>query len=56
MKLGKLFKAVVGVATIPVALVKDVATMGGVVMGKPQSYTKDKIDKIADDLDKVTEE
>ena len=56
MKLGSLFKAAVGVVTLPVAVVKDVFTLGGVsTKGKLETYTKDQIEQIADDLDDVTE-
>ena len=55
MKLGKLFKAVVNVVTIPLAVTKDVFTLGGVATGKDQSYTKDKIEEIEDNLDEITE-
>jgi len=54
MKLGKLFKAVVDVATIPVSIAADVVTLGNAMGG--ESYTKKKIEKIADELDEVTEE
>ena len=54
MKLGKLFKAAVGVVVLPIAVVKDVVTLGGVASDHG-SYTKEQIDEIADNLDDVTE-
>lgn len=37
--LGSLAKATVGVVTLPVAVVADVVTMGGVLTDKKQPYT-----------------
>lgn len=54
MKLGKLFKAGVGLVTLPVAVVKDVLTLGGVCTGQG-SYVAQKIEEIEEDLDEVTE-
>lgn len=55
MRLGKLFKAGIGIVTLPVAVVKDVVTLGGTATGKG-SYTKEQVEEIAEDLDKVTDE
>jgi hypothetical protein len=52
MKLGKLFKAIVDTATIPLSVAADAVTLGN-SMGR-QSYTKSKIEKIAEELDDVT--
>lgn len=52
MKLGKLFKAVVDTATIPFSAAADVITLGKYGEG---SYTKDKIEKIAEELDEITD-
>ncbi len=55
MKLGKLFGAAVGVLTIPVAVVKDVVTLGGIATAKGESYTKEKLYEIEEKLDEVSE-
>lgn len=54
MKLGKLFKAVVDTATIPLSVAADVITLGGAATDNG-SYTKNKLEKIAEELDEVTE-
>lgn len=53
MKLGKLFGAVVGVATLPIAIVKDIVTLGGIATDNGQPYTKDKLEEIEEKLDEV---
>lgn len=55
MKLGKLFKAAIGVVTIPLDVVKDIVTIGGVVTEKRSTYTQEKIEEIADNLDEASE-
>ena len=52
---GKLLKAVVQVVEIPVAVVKDVVTLGGVATDKRQPYTSEKIDEIKQTLDEMDE-
>lgn len=56
MKLGKLFKAVVNTVTLPVAVVKDIVTLGGVATDEPKCFTSQKIDEIEENLDEVTED
>ena len=51
--LGKLFRAVVDVALIPVAVVKDAVTLGGQITDQEKCYTAQKIDDIEEDLDEV---
>jgi len=55
MNLGSLFKATVGIATLPIDVVKDVFTFGGIAT-EQEPYTKQKIEEIADDLDEVTKD
>ena len=43
------------VVTSPVALVKDVATLGGTITGERKSYTEKQLRKIGDDLDEAVE-
>lgn len=52
MKLGNLFKAVVDIATLPVSIAIDTATMGAKKFTEPNGtlYTEDKIEKIAEEL------
>lgn len=54
MKLGKLFKAVVTLPVLPVAIVADVMTMGASKVMDKKFLAEKVIDKIADNLDKVT--
>lgn len=47
---GKIVATVVNVTTLPVAVAKDVATLGGVsTRGKLDSYTAEKLQQIKDD-------
>lgn len=46
---GKLVATAVNVATLPVAVVKDVATLGGVATERRQSYTAEKLAEIKED-------
>jgi hypothetical protein len=52
--LGSLLKAAVGVVTLPVDLVADVLTVGGVTTDKPRTYTGDKCRKIMRNLAEAT--
>lgn len=50
MKLfGQIVRTVVNTALIPVAVVKDVATAGGVVTGRRESYTRERIETLKDE-------
>ena len=52
--LGKFFKAIFEVAVeLPIAVVKDIATIGGSATGEKETYTEQKIEEITDDLDEV---
>lgn len=51
--IGKLFKAVFQTAVeLPIAVVKDVFTIGGVATEQDEPYTKQKVEEIAEDLEK----
>jgi hypothetical protein len=54
---GELFKAVVGVVTVPVAVVADVVTLGGTLTDKrsDSTYTGDTLSKVWDNLEKATD-
>ena len=54
---GKLLKTAFDVATIPVDVVKDVATLGGAVNEKRGgTYTGDKLRRIGDDGEEIRDE
>lgn len=53
---GKLLKTTFDVVTLPVAIVKDVATMGGVLTDENKPYTAQKFERIGDDLEDVRDE
>lgn len=48
---GVLIKTAVNVVTLPVDIVKDVVTLGGIATGEDQSYTSKKLEQIKDDVD-----
>lgn len=50
MKLfGQVVRTVVNTALIPVAVAKDVLTLGGVATGEPAPYTVQQIEKLKDE-------
>lgn len=53
---GKLTAAVVETVLLPVELVKDVATLGGSVIGNDETFTGKRLRSIQDDLDRAVEE
>jgi hypothetical protein len=50
---GKLLKTALDVATVPIAIVKDVATMGGAVNDHGTTYTGDKLRQLQSDRDEI---
>ena len=54
--LGKLLQAAVDVATVPVEMAKDVATLGGVITGEPEAYTAQRLRKLAEHLEEAYDE
>lgn len=47
---GQIIRTVVNVATLPVAVVKDVVTLGGIATrGDLDSYTAEQLEKIKDE-------
>jgi hypothetical protein len=48
---GKLVKTALNVAEIPLAVAKDVVTLGGVATGKDETYTRELVEKIKEDAD-----
>jgi hypothetical protein len=49
--LGKFAGALIRTALLPVSVLADVVTMGGVLSDKEQSYTGEAIGKIAKDVE-----
>ncbi len=54
--LGKLLNTTIHVVTAPIEVVKDVATMGGVLTDQHQSYTAQRVKKLDRDLKEIEEE
>lgn len=54
--LGKLTAAVIQTAFIPVAIIKDVATMGGVLTDKNSTYTGQRLKEISKTVDDVIDD
>jgi hypothetical protein len=48
---GSLLKTVIDVVETPVAIVKDVATLGGSLTDQNKTYTEQKIDELGKDWD-----
>ena len=51
--LGKLFQVVEDVVKLPVAVVKDVVTLGGSMTSQSSCYTQQKLDDLKDDLEEL---
>ena len=47
---GNIFKVVTDIVEVPIAMVKDVVTMGGVLDEKKEPYTATKLKELKDDL------
>lgn len=54
--LGKLAKGIIDIATLPIDVVKDVATLGGVNTDKEEPYTWSKLKKIQKDGEDIYNE
>ena len=54
--LGSLIATVIDTASLPVAIVKDVATMGGVLTDRRESYTQEKARNLRDDINDVDDD
>lgn len=48
---GKLIKTALSVAEIPLAVAKDVVTLGGVATEKDTTYTRELVEKIKEEAD-----
>ncbi len=54
--LGKLIKAGIDTVSLPVAIVKDVATMGGAITGEREPYTIKKLKDVGKDIEEAKDE
>jgi len=54
--LGKLLKTTIDVVTIPIDIVKDTVTMGGILTDEDHPYIINKVEKICDDVDEISDE
>lgn len=48
---GKIVRLATNVVVLPVEVVKDVYTLGGVATDQSKSYTRQQLEKIADEAD-----
>jgi hypothetical protein len=48
---GKVVRTLVNVAELPVAVAKDVITLGGASTGKPETYTRELVERIKDEAE-----
>ncbi len=53
--LKKLTKLGLDVATTPVALAKDLVTLGGINIDKEKSFSADKLNQLAEDWEELRE-
>lgn len=48
---GKIVRTTINVATLPVAVVQDVLTLGGVMTGQEVPYTEQKLEQIKEEAE-----
>lgn len=53
---GKILKTGFDVVTTPIAIAKDVVTMGGALTDQPKPYTAQKLDQLEKDIDAIGDE
>jgi len=53
---GKLLKTGLDVVTSPIEVVKDAATMGGLLTDRDETYTMKRLKRLADDAEEVRDE
>ena len=53
---GKLLKTGLDVVTSPIEVVKDAATMGGLLTDQDETYTMKRLKRLADDAEEVRDE
>jgi len=54
--IGKTFKTLIHTATTPLDVAKDIVTMGGVMTDKEKPYTAEKLSKILEDIEELSDE
>ena len=54
--LGNVLGTVIDMARLPISVVKDVATLGGVLTDRSHSYTRDVCGNLREDLNELDEE
>lgn len=53
---GKLISATVNIAVLPIEVVKDVATLGGVLTDQDDPYTYKRLEKTTEKISEAVEE
>jgi hypothetical protein len=53
---SKLVKAGIDTVSLPVAIIKDVATLGGAIFGNERTYTGKKLEDIGEDIEEAKDE
>lgn len=53
---GKIAQGLIDVATTPIDIIKDVATLGGSITGEDEPYTVQKMKKIGKKAEEIYEE
>lgn len=53
---GKLLKTTIDIATTPIDIVKDVATLGGSLTDEDKPYTQKKLERLGNDLEEIRDE
>lgn len=53
---GKLLKTGLDIATTPVAVAKDLVTIGGLLTDQKKTYTAQKIKQLGDDAEEIRDE
>jgi hypothetical protein len=54
--LCKLLKTTIDVVTLPIDVVKDITTLGGILTDENKPYTSQKFEKLNDDLEGLSDE
>jgi hypothetical protein len=53
---GKLLSTALDIVETPIAIVKDVATLGGTLTDEKKSYTQQKLEELGDDYEDFKDE
>lgn len=53
---SKLVKAGIDTVSLPIAIIKDVATLGGAILGNERTFTGKKFSEINDDIEEAKRE